>query len=114
MGKMESSMNEGILPQLLEQLQSSSGLSWRELARRCGLPESQLRDVKDGKSKRPSPRILRGIEKGFGVNYDRLALAAYGRLTDPPKTYDPDGYEPDDEPGEDTQPTPEPVGASAP
>lgn len=64
--------------------QALGSRSVREGAEMCGIPEHRLRDVIYGKSKRPQPDVLEAIERGLGVPYDRLALAAYGRLTEPP------------------------------
>lgn len=63
--------------------QALDGRSVREGADLCGLPEHRLRDVVYGKSKRPQPEVLEAIERGLHIPYDRLALAAYGRLTEP-------------------------------
>lgn len=64
--------------------QAIGNRSVREAAELCGLPEHRLRDVVYGHSKRPNPDVLEAIESGLGIPYDRLALAAYGRLTEPP------------------------------
>lgn len=51
---------------------------FREASARCGLPLMTLFNIANGKTKRPSPEVLRAIEDGLGVPYEDLALAAYG------------------------------------
>lgn len=68
-------------------LQQSLGRrSVREAAELCGLPPHRLRDIIYKRVKRPDEEVLRAIERGLGVEYERLALAAYGiiRDADPP------------------------------
>ena len=50
----------------------------REVARRCGLSQWRLYKIAQGRSKRPEPETLRAIERGLGIPYAKLALAAYG------------------------------------
>lgn len=50
----------------------------REAAERCGVPQQRLYDILYGRSRMPEPDTLRAIERGLGIPYDKLALAAYG------------------------------------
>ena len=63
--------------------QSLGGLSVREAAELCHLPPHRLRDIIYKRVKRPDEDVLKAIELGLGVPYERLALAAYGIIHDP-------------------------------
>lgn len=51
-----------------------------QAARDCDVPYHALIAVLTGHVKRPAPEILDGLSQGLDVDYDALALAAYGRL----------------------------------
>lgn len=68
------------LPVMLSQTMERQSLSVREAAKLCGVQAGNLGAILYGRSKRPSPELLRAIEKGLGIPYQDLALAAYGVL----------------------------------
>lgn len=55
----------------------------RRVAEDCGIKYSALIDVMRGSVKRPGEDVIEGLTN-LGVDYDTLALAAYGRM---PKTF---------------------------
>lgn len=63
--------------------------SIREGSQICHLPDYLLRDVVYKKTRRPAPSTLKAISTGFGISYERLALAAYGILAS--EDYEGDG-----------------------
>jgi transcriptional regulator with XRE-family HTH domain len=58
--------------------QARAGRSTRQAAELCGLAEHMLRDIILQKTRRPTPATLHAIADGLGVDYEQLALAAYG------------------------------------
>lgn len=61
--------------------QGLGSLSIRGAAAVCELPDYLLRDIVYKRTKRPAPETLRALEKGLGIPYPNLALAAYGIIT---------------------------------
>ena len=57
--------------------------SVREGAELCNLPPHRLRDIIYKRVKRPDEEVLKAIERGLDVPYERLALAAYGIIHEP-------------------------------
>jgi len=55
----------------------------RRVAQDCAIKYSALVDVMRGHVKRPGEEVLEGLSDGIGVDYDTLALAAYGRMPKP-------------------------------
>lgn len=63
--------------------QALGGRSIHEGAQLCGIADHLLRDIVLKKTRRPAPETLRAVSVGLDVDYERLALAAYGVIHNP-------------------------------
>ena len=68
----------------LRRVRLALGLTLQEVAAQAHLPWTTVRAVEVGRSLRPRPETLQAIATVLGVDYDVLALKAYGRHTHAP------------------------------
>lgn len=69
---------DGLLKDKVSQRIAELGLSLPAAADACGLDYSTLVAVRYGRTKRPGSDVMLGLQRGLGLTYRELALAAYG------------------------------------
>jgi hypothetical protein len=71
-------MQEVTLPEVLKEARGKR--SYNEMGRLCKLPVATIHRVETGAVALPNRDTLEALSRGYGVDLDRLALVAYGRV----------------------------------